>query len=101
MRRRRSVERLTPIALQTVRSGASAVIARAASISRSRRRRFFSDVLDQFEACDLTLQLAILDLELMITTLEFVLRDKLALADRKRLRIQIATIAFASPGVEL
>ena len=37
----------------------------------------------------------------MITTLEFVLRDKLALADRKRLRIQIAAIAFASPGVEL
>ena len=33
--------------------------------------------------------------------LEFVRRDELTLADRKRLRIQIASITFESPGVEL
>jgi len=110
--RRRSVDRLTPSTLHVARSDVDALIAAAASISRSRRTRGsrtpgsraplpFSDVLKELESSDLALKLSILHLQQVITALKIVLCCALLLATRFRLRVEITAVAFATPGVEL
>jgi len=109
LRRRTSVERLVPRALHVVRSGTSLLISRAAAISRSRRARgscipvprarlLFSDLLEEFAASDLSLQLAIFAFTLRVPSRQLSFGFPRFGAFTQRIGVEIAALAFAPPA---